>query len=257
MLLKDIEVTRNNSVVTQEDTFFCDPDPGPGQPARKGWCPGIKGDPQQGSPDQTGGKWIFTVNGQVYPSMDVRGEGEIWRLLNASGSRGYSLSLRDDETGTLLPFQLLSIDGIAIDAAPGTNVAALAERFGGRIHPVACAGSGRSKHETEPVCATTLRMMPSSRMEIWVPSRPSRSREATLITDSLITGPDGDAWPSAELAHLSFAGHGPRGPERDTLEVKRLGPDILKPTGVLGNAARISVPGMLDSVPFENRQENA
>jgi hypothetical protein len=82
------------------------------------------------------------------------------------------------------------------------------------------------------VCATTLRMMPSSRMEIWVPSRPSRSREATLITDSLITGPDGDAWPSAELAHLSFSGHGPRGPERDTLEVKRLGPDILKPTGV-------------------------
>jgi hypothetical protein len=113
LMLKDIEVEPENTVDTQEDSDLCDPDSGA---VRPGYCAGVKVDSDAGPVDHTGCKWIFSVSGQVFPSATIRGHGEIWRLISGSGSRGYSLALRDDDTGELLPFQILSLAVVAIDS---------------------------------------------------------------------------------------------------------------------------------------------
>jgi FtsP/CotA-like multicopper oxidase with cupredoxin domain len=115
LMLKDIEVQKDGTVLSQQDPDFCDADPGPMQPVRPGWCPGVVVSSDSGSTDYTGGRWIFSVSGQVFPSETITGKGELWRIASGSGSRGYSLGVRDDDTGELLPFQVLSIDGVSID----------------------------------------------------------------------------------------------------------------------------------------------
>jgi FtsP/CotA-like multicopper oxidase with cupredoxin domain len=80
----------------------------------------------------TGGKRIFSVSGQVFPTATIQGRGEVWRLISCSGSRGYSLALRDDDTGEMLPFQILSLDGVAIDST-STNTRNFASKAGNRF----------------------------------------------------------------------------------------------------------------------------
>ncbi len=205
LLLKDMEVQHNNTVLTQEDSAFCEPDPEHANVVRPGWCAGIKQSDPGGTTDYTGGKWIFSVNGQVFPSVRMAGKGEVWRMVSGSGSAGYSLSLRDDDTGALLPMQLLSLDGVSIDSGSRADDASTKERLGNRIEPASCGATFAPGRRSQPVCATSIRMMPSARTEIWVPSHSQGSRHATLITHSLSTGPDGDDWPAVGLMRVEFA----------------------------------------------------
>ena len=47
-------------------------------------------------------------------------------------------------------------------------------------------------------------MMPSSRVEVWVP--PSKHDECgNATTKKINTGADGDDWPEADLAHVTFS----------------------------------------------------
>src|SRR5262249_14725942 len=110
MLLKEIQVlaagtvgfdsgpqpVANGAVLNQEDPEFCAPTPGPNE-VRQGSCPG-----QDNSPDGsnfTGGKWYFTVSGQVFPNVPITAaDGEVWRIGTAAGSLSWDLQLVNDAT---------------------------------------------------------------------------------------------------------------------------------------------------------------
>ena len=149
-------------VNTQQEPAFCG-DPPTGSP--QGACAGVAG----GDVDYTGGSWYHTINGQVFPTINVGPSGDIWRILNSSGSRSYELSLGDDATGAPVLMQVLAIDGVPIDslAMNARGQAAMAQVLGGKVKPVPCpvpagyTGPGG-------LCTTTLRMMPSSRAEVRV-----------------------------------------------------------------------------------------
>ncbi len=198
LTLKDMQVFADNTVLSQEDPGFCDPDYSTGPP-RNGFCPGID-TTSDGGPDYTGGKWFFSINGQVYPTITLAQSGEVWRITHASGSRTYQLGLNDDGTGNPLQFQVLAVDGVTLDGAAGLQ--ALSAAVGGKFVPVKCSFSLPGSAAV-PVCATGLHMMPSSRIEIWVPPSASGG-SATLVTYSYNTGPAGDDWPAANLAHVVF-----------------------------------------------------
>ncbi len=198
LTLKDMQILTDGSVQTQEDPGFCgDPQPPPGASPPGGICPGVG--------DFAGGSWVHTVNGQVYPRIDVGPNGDIWRILNSSGSRSYELSVGDNATGAPMLMQVLAIDGVAIDslALNTQGQAAMNQLLGGKVRPVPCpAPVGYSG--PGGLCTTTLRMMPSSRAEVRVVSQ--KAARATLRTALFFTG--GDSWPAVELAQVNIAASG-------------------------------------------------
>ncbi len=232
LTLKDMQLFPDSSVLSQEDPGFCNPDPDPSEPPRNGFCPGIDATGDGGG-DYTGGKWVFSINGQEYPTITLAASGEIWRITHASGSRSYQLSIDDDVTGQSLPFEIIAIDGIAITGGSGPG--SFPQSIGGKFTGVACTGS-ISTGSSAPVCATSIRMMPSSRVEIYVPPS-SSSSSATLLTRSYSTGPAGDDWPYARLAHVVFP-HGAGSPW-PALNVKGAAANLLSSSGLLGGPVKI------------------
>lgn len=247
LVLKDMQVEVSGEVVDQEDPDFCASDPSLGDgDDRKGSCNGQVYTSDTGAVvDHSGGQWLFTVNGQVYPEVTVqRGKGEVWRLLNASGSRSYALSLVDDKSAQPLQFQILSIDGISIDSAQPEAVDSLLAKSGGKAKFAACENA----KGVPAVCATEISMMPSSRVEIWVSSRQAdKATSATLMTRMFETGPDGDSWPAAKLAHVVFQKGG--GNVSDTIVVAANAKRLLS-AGVLGSEPKISLPGLSKAISF-------
>ena len=136
----------------------------------------------------------------MFPSINVGPAGDIWRILNSSGSRSYDLFIGDDATNTPVLMQVLAIDGVAIDSlalnAQGQD--AMAKLLGGKARPVPCPGPADGP---AGLCTTELRLMPSSRAEVRVVGQKSTS--ATLRTGLYSTG--GDNWPAIDLAHVTFA----------------------------------------------------
>ncbi len=193
LTLKDTQVLKSGIINTQLEPTFCG-DPPSGSP--QGFCPGVKVD----AGDYTGGSWFNTVNGQVFPSIQVGPAGDIWRILNSSGSRSYDLFIGDDTTNAPVLMQVLAIDGVAIDSlamnAQGQD--AMAKLLGGKVRPVPCPGPADGP---AGLCTTELRLMPSSRAEVRVVGQKSTS--ATLRTGLYSTG--GDNWPAIDLAHVTFA----------------------------------------------------
>ena len=241
LLLKDIEIEKDSTVLTQEESSFCAPDPGPSDPPREGYCPGQVTVDEDGTPaDYTGGRWVHSINGQVYPSIHISG-GEVWRITDASGNRSYDLSLVDDQTGQPLTFQVLSLDGVSLDIPVGTPSGQIKAAFRNRMVPVPCPGNAVG---IQPVCGTTMHVMPSSRAEIYVSS--ATARTATLLTPSYQTGPTGDDWPSIKLAHVFFSGAGSATPS--VLNVHGASRRVLSPVGALGAVPLVKLPGMTKDV---------
>ena len=131
LTLKDTQVLKNGIINTQLEPTFCG-DPPTGSP--QGFCPGVNVD----AGDYTGGSWFNTVNGQVFPSINVGPAGDIWRILNSSGSRSYDLFIGDDKTNAPVLMQVLAIDGVAIDslALNAQGQGAMAKLLGGKARPV-------------------------------------------------------------------------------------------------------------------------
>jgi L-ascorbate oxidase len=229
LILKDMQVTGNSHVVDQEDAAFCAPiDLAYVQ--RNGYCQGRNSSGGDGDfrlpaghvfpgmhhlgstgADYTGGLWFFTVNGDVYPQLPApSGLGELWRMLNAGASRTYYLILRDDQTKAAIPFQVVSLNGGALAPPAGTTGVGA----GAAVDAVPCPGAtmkasapssaGNSAQtrsfSEQPVCATHLVLFPSARAEIWVAPQ---LHSATLLTEMVSTGPAGDRWPQANLAHIA------------------------------------------------------
>ena len=192
IVLKDMQVLANGTVQTQQDPGFCGSAPaGPIQ----GSCAGAPGD----TDDYTGGSWFHTVNGQVFPTIAVGPAGDVWRILNSSGSRSYELWLGDDATSAPVLMQVISIDGVTIDSlalnGPGQSV--MSKLLAGKVRPVPCPGPSG----LDGLCTTKLRLMPSARAEVRVVGQTARS--ATLRTELYFTG--GDSWPAIDLAHVELA----------------------------------------------------
>jgi len=241
LVLQDIQLEDDGKVVDQQDSEFCSVEPDADEEARHGFCEGQAYKDEDGHEvDYTDGKWFFTINGQVYPRISVhRGTGEIWRLTNASGNRTHALSLIDDASGNALKFQVLAIDGMAIDTAQVTSDStSLAAKTGGMLKAVPCGGSGKDS----TLCATEIRMPPGSRIELWISSGQAETTEsATLVSQTLTTGPEGDNWPSVELAHVVFDKRTSE-PIADTIAVSAGGSSALREDGVLSSAPVIALP---------------
>ena len=69
----------------------------------------------------------------------------------------HELALLDDATGKPLNFQVLAVDGVSIDS--GASLQALGSRLKGRISPSYCSSTAKGS----AICATSLKMFPSSR----------------------------------------------------------------------------------------------
>jgi FtsP/CotA-like multicopper oxidase with cupredoxin domain len=219
IMLKDMQVLGNSQVLDQEDSAFCAPfDLAYVQ--RNGYCQGRNtsgGDGDLRIPvasqhaglhhrgstgaDYTGGLWFFTVNGSVYPEFpSPSGSGELWRIVNAGASRTYDLVLRDDQTRAPISFQVISLNGASLAPPVGTTGVGDRAATANTAGTIPCPDLKARAFSTPPLCATHLVMFPGARAEIWVTPQ---SHSATLLTEMVSTGPAGDRWPQANLAHVA------------------------------------------------------
>jgi L-ascorbate oxidase len=251
IVLKDMQILadNNHTLKTQEDPNFCG---GPDQPAGEnlGACAGV---PAIDS-SYTGGSWFHTVNGQVYPTINVSPAGDIWRILNSSPSRSYELSLGGDDTGAPVLMQILSLDGVTIDslALDERGTREMTRMLGGKAKPVPCP---RPSDNAGPngLCTTTLRLMPSSRVEVRVVKQ--KAQTATFRTALFGTGPSGDNWPAVDLAHVTFApGHDDVLPP---IAVGTQGHDAMSGTGALMGTAELRPRGSMSLGSIETARKAA
>jgi L-ascorbate oxidase len=253
IVLKDMQVLASGEVQDQEDAQFCAPTAASGE-IRNGSCPGLD---QSNNPDDSeglnysGGRWFFSVNGQVYPEIGVDGHsGQLWRFLNAGASRSYDLLLVDDQTQTPLTFQVVSLDGVSLAPPAGSTAAEIRRATADKVDAVPCA-SVSTNSSVQPVCASHLFMAPSARAEIWIaPQQSPPSGHATLLTRMVNTGIGGDDWPESRLAHFTFSGGAPsslavaaRAHTAGTLRVKQVSRSLLSSKGLLGEPVQASFAG--------------
>ena len=264
-ILKDMQVLANGTVQDQEDGEFCAPTDLAGV-SRNGYCqghltsglpdiargPARPAEASSGATDYTGGLWFHTVNGQVFPQIPApSGSGELWRLLNTGPSRAYDLVLRDDQTGAPIPFQIVSLDGVAVAPPPGTTTSQIKADTAAALDPVPCQGL-TTAYSAEPVCATHLVMFPSARAEIWVTPQ---AHAATLLTNEVDTGPAGDQWPQVNLAHIAAGSSTAASPA--LLSVRPVAGRLLSSRGLLGSPVRASFAGMPGSLDLEDARQLA
>lgn len=215
MMIKDMQVLADGTRMDQPDTTMC-LSPSTGGlvlPALQGYCAGQDFSGQQG-PTYTGAKWFMSLNGQPYPTITAKAAGgEIWRIVNATGSVTQNLTLYNPATQSNLIFQVLSVDGVSVDSNSGAYGS-------GMFSGVACPGLVPSGSSPSTSCTDRLLMMPSSRAEIWVAYRnasgtvvtPPPGATAIFRTEGFNTGPAGDTWPAVDLAQVNFTGTGPLNP---------------------------------------------
>ena len=158
---------------------------------REGYCQ---------NPDDPSDMWLFTVNGQRFPSIRVKsGRNALLRIANLSPNVTYRLRfVPERSTGPLLKFALLSVDGIV----PGTPISAVVQ-----IAPVRDAQT-----------LTELVLMPAARAEIFLEQQ--QGGRYVLQTCEQHTGMSsvldsckpigaaspsvGDHWPEIQLASVAF-----------------------------------------------------
>ena len=209
LMLKDAQVLKNGKILTQAIPLWCKTKQTDKEDSRQGSCAGMHGAPTGG------GRWYFSVNGQPYPHIPVAsGNGEIWRIVTGSATVSYDLGLRDDATGQDMLMQVLSVDGVAVAPDADASEGELRSMAGTKIQAVPCPADVPGKLTHKPLCTTRVRMMPSSRIELWVAHRDANGRlspagdnaSATFYTANSKTGPAGDVWPWVDLAQVSFRG---------------------------------------------------
>ena len=147
--------------------------------------------------------WLFTVTGQLDPTMTVPQGRTLWRVANLSANVSYVLKLCDadsackDRTSGLHPMTVVTVDGV---------------ETGSRSIP--------NGPTTLGVEVDRLLMMPASRAAIFIRNdeAPLAARHWQLRNESLDTGPGpivagvptetGDTWPNMALAEVRLEGSG-------------------------------------------------
>lgn len=197
LILKDIQIRKDGAVLSQQDSRFCNTFAFPSEPIRDGFCAGTI---EMNGTDNSGGKWFFTINGQVFPTATVGDRGDVWRITNASGNVTYLLKLIDDADKRPIPFHVVAIDGASTTVPKGMPIPG--EKRTVAPEPAACADS--AAYGSDSICTTQLLVMPSARVEVYVPPHFGNTKSATLVQASYGTGPAGDSWPSVKLAKVIF-----------------------------------------------------
>ncbi|MGJ4939886.1 multicopper oxidase family protein [Bradyrhizobium sp. HKCCYLS1011] len=258
LVFKDTQLRADGTLKLQEDTQFCGSlDPQSTAVLGKGFCSGA-----QQPTDYSGGKWFFTINGAIDPTLSVDPSGEIWRIANTSGSATYLLGLQDDASSRDLQFQILSIDGVSTDISPQMPAARLQSLFAGKLRIAECSTSAETPTvgtQSKPVCADRIRMMPSSRVDVWV-SRKSTgigtgTASAALRTFNFNTGDKGDTWPGVELAHVDFAPAMASKSPSPYLGIEGQAKTMFAPAGALGQTAKTRVSGIEEPMPISHLAE--
>ena len=211
LTLKDTQILSNGQLQTQEDPTFCGPpviNPAAGLP--QGSCPGVA--PNSGS-------WIHTVSGQIYPAITVGPGGDVWEIVNASGNRSYELAVGDPVAKSAIapiPKQVLTIDGVTINAKSAATQPEIAALVANQLSVVRCPGA-TSVTINQAICATKIRMMPSSRVAVRVVrpdtlATPLNLKLYTALYGTGNLGVAGDQWPAIGLASLTFSPKDPAQP---------------------------------------------
>jgi FtsP/CotA-like multicopper oxidase with cupredoxin domain len=128
--------------------------------------------------------WLFTLNGQRYPTITVEGGANLLlRLGNLSANVAYWLELYNEKSGTILPLWLLSLDGVVPHRPVPPEQAK---------RPVAAAGYA------------DLLLMPAARAELYVRNdeRPHDRQEVYVLRTKGLSGIGGDEWPEIQLARI-------------------------------------------------------
>ncbi|MDW9984274.1 multicopper oxidase domain-containing protein [Sinorhizobium meliloti] len=161
---------------------------------RKGFCqPNLIGPDQSAvDPDKL---WLFTINGQKYPTIEVDESktGVLLRVGNLSPNIAYWLELYDEEasdpaSGKFITKKMtvLSVDGV-VPAKPQS------------------AADAAELISVESYEIPDLLLMPASRVEVYIDRRDIDSTKDTtfvLRTKNLNAG--GDRWPEIQLARITF-----------------------------------------------------
>jgi hypothetical protein len=136
--------------------------------------------------------WLFTINGQRFPTMRVpNGRNDLLRLANLSASVTYVVSLRD-ASGAPVSFDLISVDGV-VPGNPKTAAAATTDK-------------------ADAIKISSLLLMPAARAEIFIANdnNTAADRRLVLQTDGLDTSAKnttaGDRWPEVQLAEVILEG---------------------------------------------------
>ncbi len=216
LILKDTQIKANNNTLSDQlDPGFCgDLDkatPKPGQ------CISNDGDSNDGN------TWSFTLNGQLYPNINVKSlSGEIWRITNSSASATYDLQLtKTTKNGSIetktdpMIMQLLSVDGISVTPSTAANTVTQNQIGGAKFVAINCPTS--IPNNPKSICVNQLHLMPSARAEVWVVNRDIDGKvikgdDSTAIfeTKGYSTGTGNvagiaDDWPPIDLASVTFA----------------------------------------------------
>ncbi len=215
LLVRDAQVLANGVVQTQEHPDFCDPVPAAGEAPRTGHCAGADRSADGGT-NYTGGHWVFSLNGQRYPTITLGAKGEIWRIINTSGSVSYEMALGDLTNNRDMVMQVLAVDGVAVSLPTTMSAANRATVASSKFKMVTCpsdVAAHRTKDDPAPLCVNSLIMMPSSRVEVYVAYRdasgslatPAPGTNVVLRTKGRDMGPTGDTWPTIDLAKVDVS----------------------------------------------------
>lgn len=271
-VLKDMQVLPDGTVLDQQDSTFCQPaaPAPPGASLGQGSCPG-QDEAANGSGNYTGGRWYFTVNGMPYPNVPITTPGgEIWRIVNTSGSATYDLALWNPSQQQAMVMQVLSVDGVSVGPRLGTSPQQLTEIAAGKVQAVPCPGLSANPPDpsaSAPLCTTRLHMMPSSRIEVWVTYRdasgaittPPADASAVFRTAGFNTGPAGDNWPAIDLASVQFRNRSTFQAVLPALKVNGFAAALKKPVALAAdlrtaNAAVAADPSCLPLPPGHMRR---
>jgi FtsP/CotA-like multicopper oxidase with cupredoxin domain len=147
-----------------------DPDP----KRREGFC-------QRDDPKSA---WLFTLNGQRFPTIRIKaGQNLLLRLGNLSSNVTYWLELRKKSTLETVPLTILALDGV-VPARPEDP-------------------TQPSKIPVEAIFTNDLLLMSASRAEIYIRNDETEHKEELVYimrTKQLDTG--SDKWPEIQLARI-------------------------------------------------------
>jgi FtsP/CotA-like multicopper oxidase with cupredoxin domain len=130
--------------------------------------------------------WLFTLNGQRFPTITVAGGRNLLiRLGNVSANIGYLLELYNEETGKPEPLTVLSIDGVV---------------------PARPVGPDQADIPLQAVRLDDLLMMPASRGEFYVRNDQLQhpKKISYVLRTKGLSGIGKDEWPEIQLARIDL-----------------------------------------------------
>ncbi len=131
-----------------------------------------------------GSAWLFTLNGQRFPTIKVEeNQNLVLRLGNLSSNVAYWLELYNKKTGAVRPISILSVDGVV----PGK--------------PIDPSDPGIP---IDAFDVNDLLLMPASRVEFYVRNDSPRLEDEVYILRTKGLNAGTDQWPEIQLARIEL-----------------------------------------------------